>query len=195
MTTLDQQGRDLLFNEAHTYIKWLDKPIANDTLHALYDLMKMAPTSANCSPLRVVFLSSEDSKQRLKPYLAEGNVEKTMAAPTCAILAMDTQFYEHLPQLFPHTDAKSWFVGNQQLIDDTAFRNSSLQAAYFILAARAVGLDCGPMSGYDAEKLDQDFFPDGRFKSNLLCNLGYGAPEGYHPRTPRLAFDEACQVL
>ena len=154
----------------------------------------MAPTSANCSPMRILFVKSPAAKERLKPALIESNVRQTMAAPATAIIAYDLEFYELLPKLYPPADARSWFVGNDKAIRETAFRNGSLQGAYFIIAARAVGLDCGPMSGFDNAKLDAAFFPDGRWKSNFLCNLGYGDPATVSPRSPRLEFAEACRI-
>jgi 3-hydroxypropanoate dehydrogenase len=193
--TLTQEDLDLIFNDARTYNGWLDKAVDDGTLTQAFDLMKMAPTSANCSPLRILFVRSEEAKGRLKPCLMEANVEKTMTAPICAIFADDTRFHEHLPQLFPHADAKSWFEGNDALIAETAFRNSTLQAAYFILAARSVGLDCGPMSGFDKELCNKTFFPDGRFQVNFLCNLGYGDPSSIYPRSPRFDFADACEII
>lgn len=193
--TANQQALDIMFNDARTYNHWQDKPVAEETLKALYDLTKMAPTSANCQPMRIVFVQSDEAKAKLKPTLAEGNVDKTMAAPVCAIIGMDMEFYEHLPTLFPHTDAKSWFVGNEKLIYDTAFRNSSMQAGYFILAARALGLDCGPMSGFDNDKVDALFFANSKVKSNLLCNLGYGDDKDMFPRSPRPEFKKFCEVI
>ena len=194
MTTLSQDALNQLFNDARTYNSWQDKPVDEAVLKQLYDLTKMAPTSANCQPMRVVFVQSDEAKAKLKPTLAEGNVDKTMNAPVCAIIGMDMAFYEELPRLFPHTDAKSWFVGNEQLIQDTAFRNSSLQAGYFILAARALGLDCGPMSGFDADAVNNTFFAGTTIKANMLCNLGYGDGADLHPRSPRPAFDEFCSI-
>ena len=185
---------DVIFREARTHIGWLAKPVGEETLRAAWDLARMGPTSANCSPLRIVFVASAEAKAKLKPCLAPGNVDKTMAAPVTAIFAYDLEFYEHLPRLFPHADARSWFVGNDELIRTTASRNGTLQAAYFILAARALGLDCGPMSGFDNARVDQAFFANGTFKSNFLCNLGYGDPAKLNPRSPRLAFAEACRV-
>lgn len=185
-----------LFLDARTHNKWQDRPVLMQTLHEVYDLMKLGPTSANCAPLRILFLTSENAKERLRPHLSPGNVDKTMLAPVVAILAYDTHFYEHLPHLFPFAQAKPWFDHDQNLADTTAFRNSSLQGGYFILAARACGLDCGPMSGFSHEGLDKEFFPEGRFKSNFLCNLAYGDPSGLPgPRAPRLSFDEACKIL
>jgi 3-hydroxypropanoate dehydrogenase len=192
---LTEQAFDLLFRNARTANGWQDKPVSPELLRHIYDIMKFGPTSANCSPLRIVFVTSPAAKERLKPVLAPGNVEKTMAAPVCAILAHDTRFYEHLPKLFPHADAKSWFEGNKALIDETAFRNGSLQGAYFMIAARAHGLDCGPMSGFDAEKLNAEFFPDGRFKVNFLCSLGYADHSKTFGRSPRFSFDEACTII
>ena len=194
-TPIAQAGLDQLFQEARTHSAWLPEPVPAELLHKAYELASLAPTSANSSPGRFVFLTTAEAKARLKPALAPGNVEKTMAAPVTAIIAWDTEFHEYLPKLFPHFDMRSFFVGNQALIDESAFRNSSLQAAYFILAARALGLDCGPMSGFDAGKVNAEFFPDGRWKVNLLCNLGYGDHSKLFPRNPRLKFEEASLVL
>ena len=191
---LSDDGLDLVFRAARTHSHWLDGEVSDVLLEAIYDLAKMGPTSANCSPMRVVFVRSKAAKERLRPALAEGNVEKTMAAPATAIIGYDTRFLDHLPALYPHADAKSWFEGNDDLIQETAFRNGSLSGAYFILAARALGLDCGPMSGFDSDKVDAAFFPDGRVKSNFLCNLGYGDPGKLHPRSPRLDFADACRI-
>ena len=155
----------------------------------------MGPTSANSSPARFVFLTTEEAKERLIPALMPGNVEKTRSAPVTVIVAQDQEFYEQLPRLWPQVDARSWFAGNAGLIADTAARNSSLQGAYFMLAARALGLDCGPMSGFDAEKVNAEFFPDGKWRANFLVNLGFGDSETLHPRAPRLDFEEACCVL
>ena len=192
---LSDDGLDLIFRDARTHNKWQDAEVSDVLLQALYDLCRMGPTSANCSPMRVLFLRSPEAKARLKPALSEGNLEKTMAAPAVAIIAHDLAFYEKLPELFPHTDARSWFVGDEQKIRDTAFRNGTLQGGYFIIAARALGLDCGPMSGFDNAMVDEEFFPDGKIKSNFLCNLGHGDPSAVHPRGPRLDFDEACKIL
>ena len=192
---VDDKVLDLLFRDARTHAAWQPRPVEPATLQALYDLVKMSPTSANSSPARFVFVTSPEAKARLKPCLAPGNVEKTMAAPVTVIVGYDTEFYEKLPTLFPHADARSWFVGNASLIQDTAFRNSSIQGAYLILAARALGLDCGPMSGFDAAKVDSAFFPDGKIKSNVLINLGYGDATALYPRSPRLSFGEACQIV
>lgn len=192
---LSDQGMDLLFRKARTHSYWLDREVADALLETAYDLAKMGPTSANCSPMRIVFVRSREAKERLRPALIPGNVDKTMAAPATAIIGYDTRFYDLLPRLFPHTDARSWFAGKDRLIHETAFRNGSLQGAYFIMAARAVGLDCGPMSGFDNELVDREFFPDGRIKSNFLCNLAYGDASKLHPRSPRLEFHEACQIV
>jgi 3-hydroxypropanoate dehydrogenase len=192
---LPDEGLDILFREARTHNGWLDKPVSDTLLRAIFELAKMGPTSANCSPMRVLFLKSREAKERLRPALSASNTEKTMTAPATAILAYDLEFYEHLPKLFPHTDARPWFTGKPELIRDTAFRNGSLQAAYFIIAARALGLDCGPMSGFDNAKVDAEFFPDGKVKSNFLCNVGYGDPAKLFQRSPRFSFEEVCQIL
>jgi 3-hydroxypropanoate dehydrogenase len=192
---LDDRSLDIIFREAHTHSVWLDKPVSDALIHQIYDLMKWAPTSANCSPVRIVFVHSAAAKQRLLPAMAPGNVDKTRTAPVTAIIAYDLEFYEKLPALFPQTDARSWFAGNQALIDTTAFRNGTLQGAYLILAARALGLDAGPMSGFDNAKVDKEFFPDGKVRSNFLVNLGYGDRAKMFPRNPRLPFAEAAQIL
>lgn len=192
---LNKLSLDQIFDEARTHSYWQDKPVSDEVLAQIYDHAKFGPTSANCCPMRVVFVKSKEAKEELKPCLAEGNVEKTMAAPVTAIIAMDMEFYEELPVLFPHTDARSWFVGNKEYSESTAFRNSSLQGAYLIVAARALGLDCGPMSGFDAAKLDEAFFKDTSYKSNFLVNLGYGEKDKLHPRNPRLTFEEVCKVV
>jgi 3-hydroxypropanoate dehydrogenase len=184
-----------LFHEGRTHAAWLPHRVSVETLRQVYELARLGPTSANSSPARFAFIESEAAKARLLPCLAPLNVEKTKAAPVTVIVAWDTEFYEKLPQLFPHADMRSYFVGKQALIDETALRNSSLEGAYFILAARALGLDCGPMSGFDAAKVNAEFFPDGKWKANFLVNLGYGDRGKLHPRNPRLEFDEACKVL
>jgi 3-hydroxypropanoate dehydrogenase len=191
---LDDAALDTLFRDARSFSYWLDRPVADDLLHRLYELMELGPTSANCLPARIVFVTSAAAKERLRPALSEGNVHKSMTAPVVAIIGMDMEFYEKLPRLFPHTDARSWYAGKPEAIRAAAFRNSSLQGGYFILAARALGLDCGPMSGFDAERLDREFFPDGKVKSNFICSIGYGDRGRLHPRGPRLAFDEACRI-
>jgi len=192
---LDNRALDQLFREARTHSAWLDRPVTDDQLRRIYDLMKWGPTSANSSPARIVFLRSRAVKERLAPTLAPQNVEQTLAAPVTAIVAHDLRFYDELPKLFPHVDARAWYAGNESLAETTAFRNGSLQGAYLILAARALGLDAGPMSGFDNERVDREFFPDGRFKSNFLVNLGYGDRSRLHARNPRLSFEEAVSIL
>lgn len=192
---LQAAALDTLFKEARTYNSWQDKPVSEAQLTALYDLLKFGPTSANCSPARFVFISTPEAKQRLKPHLDEGNVKKTMAAPVTAIIAYDLDFYEHMPKLFPHTDAKSWFAGRPDFIKETAYRNGTLQAAYLFMAARAIGLDCGPMTGFNPAGVDQEFFAGTNWKSDILCNIGYGGEEGLFPRSPRFDFDEICKIL
>ncbi len=194
-TEISADALDQLFRQARTHSAWLPKRVPIETLREVYELARMGPTSANSGPSRFVFLESEAAKARLLPALAPGNVEKTKAAPVTVIVAWDTAFYEKLPQLFPHANMRAYFVGNQPLIDETALRNSSLQGGYFILAARSLGLDCGPMSGFDAAKVNAEFFPDGKWKVNFLCNLGYGDHSKLYPRDPRLEFEEACRVL
>ncbi len=192
---LAETGLDLILRNARTHNAWLERPVHDETLHALYELFKWGPTSANSSPARIVFLRSRAAKERLRPALSHGNLDKTMAAPVVAIIAYDLEFYEKLPVLFPHADARSWFAGKDEVIRTTALRNGTLQGAYLIIAARALGLDCGPMSGFDNAKVDAEFFAGSAVKSNFLCNLGYGDPAKLFPRGPRLSFDEACQVL
>lgn len=194
MTTLDAAALDQLFRSARTHNAWQKKDVPDALLHQLYDLVKWAPTSANSSPARFVFVKSPEAKAKLKDALAPGNVDKTMTAPVTVIVAQDMAFYDKLPQLFPHADARSWFAGNDALIEGTAFRNSSLQGAYLIMAARALGLDTGAMSGFDAAKLDAAFFAGTTIKSNFLINLGYGDEAGLFPRSPRLSFDEAARI-
>jgi 3-hydroxypropanoate dehydrogenase len=192
---IDTNALDQLFLEARTHSAWLPERVSAEKLRQAYELARMGPTSANSTPARFVFLESEAAKAPLWPALSPLNVEKTKAAPVTVIIAWDTEFYEKLPQLFPHADMRSHFAGNPALIEETAFRNSSLQGAYFILAARAVGLDCGPMSGFDKAKVNAEFFPDGKWKVNFLCNVGHGDAGKLFPRNPRLGFDEACLVL
>ena len=186
---------DQLFLEARSHNAWRDEDVPEEVLKELVDITKMGPTSANCCPARFVFVKSDEAKSRLKPHLTPGNVEKTMTAPVCAIIAHDMKFYDHLPQLFPHTDAKSWFAGNDAHIGATAIRNGTLQGAYFMIAARALGLDVGAMSGFDHAGVDSEFFPDGDVKSNFLCNLGRGDPAGLFGRSPRFDFGEMAEVL
>ncbi|HEX3449337.1 MAG TPA: malonic semialdehyde reductase, partial [Isosphaeraceae bacterium] len=177
---------------------WLPRPIDDDLLRGVYDLAKMGPTSANTSPMRVIFVKTPEAKERLKPALIAGNVEKTMAAPVCAIVANDLQFYEYIPRLYPQNPKFAELFtapGKEEFTRTHAFRNATLQGGYLIMAARALGLDCGPMSGFDNAKVDAEFFPDGRCKSNFLLNLGYGDRALLHPRNPRLEFDEACKFV
>lgn len=200
--TLSSQGLDLLFRSARSQNGWLDKAVDDDTLRAIYDLVRWGPTSTNGCPARIVFLRSAEAKARLLPALAAGNVEKTLSAPVTAIIGYDADFHEQLPRLFPHNPGmRDWYAAQPQLIDAAALRNSSLQGGYFILAARALGLDCGPMSGFDHERVDAEFFgsasrfPDQRVKTNFLCNIGYGDPSKLFPRSPRLDFEESCALL
>ncbi len=195
MNALDQAAFDILFRQARTHNKWQDRPVDDSTLQSLYDLARFGPTSANSQPARFVFVKSREGKEKLRPALMASNLEKTMTAPVVAIVGHHMEFYETLPRTFPHADARSWFAGNPSLIETTAFRNGSLQGAYLIIAARALGLDCGPMSGFDNAMVDAAFFPDGKIKSNFLINLGYGDPAGVFPRNPRLDFDEACTIV
>ena len=192
--TLEAAALDQLFRTARTYRAWRDQAVSDETLHAIYELMKWGPTSSNCCPARIVFVKTPEAKARLEPALDAGNVRQTMAAPATAIIGYDLEFYEKLPLLAPHADVRSGFVGKPELIRSTAFRNGSLQGGYLIVAARALGLDCGPMSGFDNAKVDAEFFPGGTIKSNFLCNLGYGDPAKLRPRAPRLAFDSACRI-
>ncbi len=195
---VDQAALDTLFNNARTANGWISGDVTDAQLKKAFDLMKMAPTSANSQPARFVFLRSAAAKERLRPALSPGNLDKTLKAPVVTIVAHDTQFQEHLPRMFPHApNFRDLFDGEEkrEARETAAFRNGTLQGAYFILAARAVGLDCGPMSGFDNAKVDAEFFPNGRFKSNFLINLGRGDPDKTFPRSPRFEFDEACQVL
>jgi 3-hydroxypropanoate dehydrogenase len=189
---LESRSLDTLFRTARTSEKWSGRTVSDETLTELFDLLKWGPTSANSSPARFVFVRTLSGKERLKPALSAGNIEKTMAAPVTAIVAHDPHFYDHLPRLYPAADARGWFAANPALADETAFRNGTLQGGYLILAARALGLDCGPMSGFDQAKLDEAFLSDRGWKSNFLVNLGYAAPDSHAPRAPRLSFDEAC---
>jgi 3-hydroxypropanoate dehydrogenase len=194
--TLDAAGLDLLFREARSHNRFTDEPVTDDELRAVYEIMKNGPTSANSSPARFLFLRTREMKQRLAPALSSGNLEKTMAAPVTAIVAYDPNFYDKLPKLFPHNpEARSWFTSNDSLAATTAFRNGTLQGAYLIMAARAVGLDTGAMSGFDNAMVDELFLADRGWRSNFLCNLGHGDPAGLFPRSPRLDFDEACVLL
>jgi 3-hydroxypropanoate dehydrogenase len=192
---LSEESLAQLFTEARTHNGWRDRPVPDSLLREAVELAKWGPTSANCSPMRIVFVRSQKAKARLAPALSAGNLEKTMAAPATAIIAYDLDFPRDLPRLYPAADAKSWFVGKNALIQQTAFRNGSLQGAYFILALRALGLDTGPMSGFDNDKLDAEFFPDGSVKSNFLVNIGYGDESKLYPRGPRFAFDEIATII
>jgi len=192
---LNEQALNQLFVEARTHNGWLDKAVSDAQLKQLYELAVMGPTAANSQPARFVFVKSAEAKERLRPHLAPGNVDKTMAAPATVIVAADYEFYEHLPTLFPHADAKSWYVGNQDLINTTAIRNGSLQGAYLILAARALGLDTGAMSGFDNAGVDKEFFSGTSVKSNFLVNLGYGDASKLFPRSPRPAFADYSNIL
>jgi 3-hydroxypropanoate dehydrogenase len=196
MNTLDNHALDLLFHEARSQNGWRDEPVTEEQLRRLYEIMQWGPTSMNCQPLRIQFLRSPEAKERLRPALMPNNVAKTMSAPVVAILGYDTKFYENLPRTFPHNQkAKSLFEDKPDFAETTAFRNSSIQGGYFIIAARAVGLDAGPMSGFANPKVDAEFWPDGRVKSNFLCGLGQGDPEKVFNRSPRLAFDEVCTLV
>lgn len=192
---LDDHALATLFLDARSHNAWQAKDVPDALLKRIVDIMKMGPTSANCSPARLIFVKSAAAKNRLRPLLSEGNVEKTMQAPVCVIIGQDMAFYEHLPKLFPHTDARSWFAGDAAKIADTAFRNATLQGAYLMLAARAVGLDVGPMSGFDAKGVDTEFFGGTNIRSNFLCNLGYGDAKGLFARSPRFAFDEMSSIV
>ncbi|RKK01397.1 malonic semialdehyde reductase [Pseudoroseomonas wenyumeiae] len=192
---IDSAALDQLFLTARTMNKWQDKPVTDEKLHELYDLLKMAPTSANASPGRFLFIRSPEAKEKLKPALSAGNLEKTMSAPVTVVVAYDTAFYDKLPFLFPHADAKSWFTSSPAFAEKTAFRNATLQAGYLIMAARAIGLDAGAMSGFDAGKVDAAFFEGTTWKADLLINLGYGDPSGTFGRLPRLPFEEAAKIV
>ncbi len=194
--TPDTPALDLLFREARTHNAWRDEPVSDDTLRDLYDILKLGPTSANSSPARFLFLRTREAKERLAPALSTGNRDKTMQAPVTVIVAYDPHFYTRLPELFPHNpDANSWFTSNESLAATTAFRNGTLQGAYLIMAARALGLDAGPMSGFDNDLVDQTFLGPYGWRSNFLCNLGHGDPAGIYPRSPRLSFEDACILL
>lgn len=193
--SLEQSALSQLFIDARTHNTWQDKPVTDEQIKDLYELLKFAPTSVNCNPARFLFIKSPQAKERLLACVTPGNLEKTRAAPVTAIIGMDLDFYEHLPKLFPHVDAKSWFVGKDAYIESTAFRNSALQGAYLTMAVRALGLDCGAMSGFDADKVNAEFFPDGRVKVNFLLNIGYGNSASLMPRQPRPSFTEVCRIL
>jgi 3-hydroxypropanoate dehydrogenase len=195
MPILNDADLNLLFLEARTHNAWLPKPVEDTLLRRIYETARMGPTTANTQPMRVVFVKSPEAKERLRPALSPGNLEKTIAAPVTAIVAHDLEFYENLPKLMPHIDARSWFVNAPaERKERVAFQSGTLQGAYLLIAARALGLDCGPMAGFDNAKVDAEFFPDGKWKSNFLMNLGYGDPAKVHPRNPRLSFEEACRI-
>jgi 3-hydroxypropanoate dehydrogenase len=191
---LDQAVIDQLLVEARSQNKWQDRDVPDEMIHRIVDILKMGPTSANCSPARFVFVKSKAAKERLRPHLSSGNTEKTMTAPVTAIIGYDMAFYDHLKKLFPHDDAKAWFTGNDELVKETAFRNGSLQGAYLMIAARMLGLDVGGMSGFDNAGVDAEFFAGTTVKSNFLCNIGYGDPAGLYPRLPRFTFDEMASI-
>lgn len=192
---LDTNALDTLFTEARSHNGWLDQDITDEQIHQIYELMKFGPTAANTCPARITFVRSSDAKERLKAHLDEGNVDKAMSAPAVAIISYDTEFYEKLDYLFPHTDAKSWYEGKPDKITSVGSMNATLQGAYFMMAARSVGLDCGPIGGFNTETLDQEFFPDGKTKSIFICGIGYGDRTQIFPRSPRLSFDEACKII
>lgn len=196
MNDIGADALEQLYTEARTFGAWQDKEVSEDLLRQAYDLMKMGPTSANCCPTRLVFVTSDAARARLKPHLIPTNVDKTLSAPATIIVAYDNEFYERVPELHPHNPgARDWFTGSAATIYENAMRNGSLQGGYLILAVRALGLDCGPMSGFDPDGVNAEFFPDGRFKANFLLNIGYGDRESLHPRLPRLPFDDACQIV
>lgn len=192
---VNDQALDQLFRQARSYNGWQDKPVSDIQIQSIIDLMKMAPTSANCQPGRFKFLRSRTAKERLKPHLIEANVDKVMTAPVVVIIGHDLEFYENLPKWFPHTDARSWFVGNEALIETTAFRNGTLQGAYLMLAARAIGLDCGPMSGFDNAGVDEAFFKGTPIRSNFICGIGHGDSKSIFDRSPRPTFDDLAEIL
>lgn len=192
---LDNLALDTLFRSARTHNSWSDAPLREDDLRALYDLVKMGPTSANCSPARFAFVQSAAARERLAKLASGSNPDKIRAAPVTVIIGYDTKFYDRLPELFPHADARSWFTGAPQVAHDTAFRNSSLQGGYLIMAARAMGLDCGPMSGFDASAVDAEFWAGTDVRTNFICSIGKGTNEGLHPRGPRLTFEDAARIL
>jgi len=192
----EEEARKIIFSEARTHNDWLKKDIPDNILTNLFNLMRWGPTSANCSPTRIIFIKSPDAKKRLIPFLIESNLEKTINSPVTAIIAFDTEFHKHLPRLFPHNlDAQNWFNYSEEVSEITAFRNGSIQGGYFIIAARMLGLDCGPMSGFDQGGVDKEFFSNSKIKSNFLCNIGYGEPEKLSPRSPRFEFNEVCEIL
>ena len=193
--SLDSAALDLLFENARTHNVWQDRTVSEIVLRRLFDLMKMAPTSMNISPARIIFVKTEQGKEKLKPALVSGNVEKTMTAPVCAIIGHDLDCWKQLPKLFPYKDMMSLFSNNPDFVLSTAFRNCSMQGAYLIMAARALGLDCGPMSGFDNDLIDKEFFPGTAVRSNFLCNIGYGRKEKLSDRAPRFNFEDVCQII
>jgi nitroreductase len=195
MTRIAADALKQIFLDARTQNGWLDKPVSDDLLHEIYDLAKMGPTSMNTQPMRLMFLRSKEAKQRLAPALSPANLDKTMAAPVTAIVARDTQFYEFMPDIWHKPEARETFAGNAPLAQATAQRNATLQGAYLIIAARALGLDCGPMSGFDIAKVNAEFFPDGRYQADFLCNIGYGDTSKLFGRQPRHSFERACRIL
>ncbi len=192
---MDEQTLQQLFTKARSHNGWQNRTVSDEQVGQIYDLMKFGPTSANCCPLRMIFIKSDVAKMRLKPYLDEGNVEKAMTAPMVVVFTYDTEFYEQLPYLFPHADARSWFVGNADKITQAGQFNATLQIGYFILAARVIGLDCGPMVGFSKEGVDNEFFSDGKQKSLLICGIGYGDISKLFPRSPRLDFNQTCNII
>ncbi len=192
--TLDDAGLDLIFRNARTYNGFAPEAVAEAVLHATYDLAKWGPTSANSTPARFLFIVSKEAKEKLGPAMSAGNRAKTLAAPVNVVIGYDTKFYELLPELYPREEARGWFEGKPDT-ETVALRNSALQGAYLMIAARALGLDCGPMSGFDAGLVNKTFWPDGRIKANFMCNIGYGDPARVYPRSPRLPFDRACEIL
>jgi 3-hydroxypropanoate dehydrogenase len=192
---VENSGLDLIFNNARTQNSWHPQTVSEELLRRVYDLTKMGPTSANCSPARFIFVVSKEGKEKLKPAVSAGNWDKTLAAPITAIIGYDTKFYDLLPELFPHADARSWFAGNEAVAQETAFRNGTLQGAYLMIAARSLGLDAGPMSGFDQAAVNAAFWPDGQVKANFLCNIGYGDDKMVFDRSPRLSFERACQII
>ncbi len=195
LNLLNDEGLDLLFRNARTHNAWQNRTVSDEQLERIYDLMKMGPTAFNCLPTRLVFVTSSEAKERLRPALVEGNVEKTMAAPATVIVAYDTRFFDYLPEMFPAFDAKPLYEGDAEFARQSAVRNTGLQGGYLIMAARSLGLDVGPMSGFDNGMVDDIFFLDGRYKSDFLANIGYGDETGLYPRGPRLAFDQVCKII
>jgi 3-hydroxypropanoate dehydrogenase len=192
---IPEDALNQLFHQAHTTSAWLSQPVPERLLREIYNLVRLGPTSANTQPARFVFVISEEAKARLLPAMSPGNQDKTRTAPVTVLIALDTEFHEHLPRTFPQANMRPMFAANQALAEETAMRNGSIEGGYFILAARALGLDCGPMSGFDPAKVNQEFFPDGKWKINFICNLGYGDRSKWFPRNPRLEFEEACRIL